>query len=587
MGPQEREIELYDYLEVILRRKWYILAGALLCVAGTSIYTSSALPLYQASAQIFIVPPQTELKETQVELFTLTPAFYQAVATADENVLAMNQLQQSLIDSLGLSLPQTPLSLEAEVVDNMRMVMRVSAADTLLARQILYAWIETFLDQNQALSATESKRYFNDVLAQYEQARDKLAEVDGALAELSGRTMLGVVEKQQVQYQKQLLAAQDSLVSAEFELREKESRREHIREAMQGMEQGGRPIYTLSAVEHAPLKANQLSPLAHRVLDCVSALDTLKKAQDQAEAQYNLALLEFDQGHNYNGLSRKVEEVAKAIESYQRSYIQAQSQQLTANANLQAIEKELAKHPEVIGDGPGLSELNPVRLELEKQRAEEGVSYEMARVYAERGQVELQEMQARHEAARRELYSVEKERQVLANRLARERAAVREQIDFYQATFDAARKAFLGYKMEVSVVEGEVGAKKLLTQYRRDHLHQLEQTIKGLQQDMAAEIAESERLNRERKTYTATFDRFAQLVEEARIAQQKAAKSVTNLRLITRDVMARPVGSAGQTQKIPMSAGLGALLSTVLVFLAEYIRKAREQRAAAGQDQGN
>jgi len=469
------------------------------------------------------------------------------------------------------------------MVDNMRMVMRVSAADTLLARQILYAWIETFLDQNQALNATESRRYYNDIVAQSEKARGKLEEVERALEKLSGRTMLGMVQQQQGQYQKQLLVAQDSLVSAEFGLREKESRLAHLREAMQGMELDGRPIYVLSAAEHTLLKASQLSPLAKQVLDCVSALDTLKKVQYHAEAQYNLALLEFDQDHDYAGLSRRVEEATKAIESYQGSYIQAQSQQMTSNANLQAIENELAKHPEVIGDGAGLRELNPVHIELERQRAEKGVSYEMAQVYAERGQAELEEMQVRLEEARREFYAAERARQALADRLAQERTTAREQVAFYLATFDAARKTYLDYRMELSAVEAEVAAIEKLAQSRRDHLHRLEQTISGLQQDMAEDIAESERLTREKKTFTATFERFAQLVEEARIAQQKADLSVTNLRLITRDVMARPVGSAVQAQKLPMSAAFGALLSTVLVFFWEYMRKARARRAVVGQ----
>ncbi len=598
MEPQEREVELIDYIEILLKRKWHILAGTLLCVVATSGYLflkAPDLPLYQASAQIFIVPSQAQaqLKETQVELPTLTPAFYQAVAMADENVLAMNQLQRALIDSLGLTLAQTPLSLEAEVVDNVRMVMRVSAADTLVARRVLYAWVDLFLDQNQALNATESKRYYRDIAAQYEQARENLERVDSAFMALSAKSMFSSVLSQQEQYKKILTAAQDFFVAAEFELKKKEDRLTRLREMMQGLEQDGSPIYTLSAAEREHLEHSLLSPPAQQMLAYVGTLDTLKEALGQARTQYNLSLIEFEREYNLPQLAREVEEVKETMDGYQQSYLLARSQQLTASVKLQAIEEEIKKHRPVVGDvgkagatpeggvgsGKVVREINPVYTELEQQQAKEGVTYEMARVYAERGEKELRELLLRLEQVQSSLFAVQQKRQVLVGELTRDTTSIGEQVKFFQDAFDAARRTYLENKKRLSGLELEVALEKGQTEDQKKQLGELEQSVIHLQESMAVELAESERLNREKKTFTATFERFSQLAEEARIAQQKAAHSATNLRLITRDVMARPAGGAERSQKIPTSAALGLLLSTVLVFLVEYIRKARQRRS--------
>mgnify|MGYP001559951651 CR=1 FL=1 len=113
-----------------------------------------------------------------------------------------------------------------------------------------------------------------------------------------------------------------------------------------------------------------------------AVLDSLKKALGQAEELYNLDLLEFDRERDFTKLSLEAEEVTNAVKEYQKSYLQARSQQMTASVNLQAIEEELKKHHPIVGNegnggvsgGKDIREINPVYTELEQQKAKAGVS---------------------------------------------------------------------------------------------------------------------------------------------------------------------------------------------------------------------
>ena len=87
---------------------------------------------------------------------------------------------------------------------------------------------------------------------------------------------------------------------------------------------------------------------------------------------------------------------------------------------------------------------------------------------------------------------------------------------------------------------------------------------------------EQDRLMRTRGTRQITYDRLAKLAEEARIASQIAS---ANLRIITR--AGTPVSEGELTrQSVPLAGAIGLILSVFVVFLVEYVSKARARQAA-------
>ena len=56
MEEYEREIELIDYIEVLLKRKKLIIIGTLVCVLVTGLYSVMQPRSYQAEALVVVSP---------------------------------------------------------------------------------------------------------------------------------------------------------------------------------------------------------------------------------------------------------------------------------------------------------------------------------------------------------------------------------------------------------------------------------------------------------------------------------------------------------------------------------------------------
>ena len=56
MQDYEREIELIDYIEVLLKRKKLIIIGTLVCVLVTGLYSITQPRSYQAEALVVVSP---------------------------------------------------------------------------------------------------------------------------------------------------------------------------------------------------------------------------------------------------------------------------------------------------------------------------------------------------------------------------------------------------------------------------------------------------------------------------------------------------------------------------------------------------
>ena len=63
---EEREIELIDYINVILKRKRFIIIGTLIFVLIASIYSFGrrAPTLYEAKASLLVIPPPFKAEMT-------------------------------------------------------------------------------------------------------------------------------------------------------------------------------------------------------------------------------------------------------------------------------------------------------------------------------------------------------------------------------------------------------------------------------------------------------------------------------------------------------------------------------------------
>ncbi len=98
MREYEREVEHYDYIEVLLKYKWFILVATFICGGiGWVLRPDPPPPLYEADVVLMIKggSPTSENSPGEIASSTQSTGFYQTLALADD-------LKQALIDSLEL-----------------------------------------------------------------------------------------------------------------------------------------------------------------------------------------------------------------------------------------------------------------------------------------------------------------------------------------------------------------------------------------------------------------------------------------------------------------------------------------------------
>ena len=95
---EEKEIELIDYINVLVKRKWVIVFGTVICAVAAMVLNAMKGPVpptYEARASVLVIPPvfRTELTPPQFSM-----NIYEALAKAQD-------LEQALVDTLKLQSP--------------------------------------------------------------------------------------------------------------------------------------------------------------------------------------------------------------------------------------------------------------------------------------------------------------------------------------------------------------------------------------------------------------------------------------------------------------------------------------------------
>ena len=91
---EEDEIDLIDYIKVLVKRRWVILGVTLTSFIGTILYNRTLPPpaqVYEATASLLIIPPPVKSEL----ISNLSVSVYQVLAEAQD-------LKENLIDELSL-----------------------------------------------------------------------------------------------------------------------------------------------------------------------------------------------------------------------------------------------------------------------------------------------------------------------------------------------------------------------------------------------------------------------------------------------------------------------------------------------------
>ncbi len=215
----EEEIDLREYLDVLVRRwKWIVALAVIAALAAAAVSFFVLKPTYEARALVLITNPRYQLRfdprlETISDIETASKA-YPTLAVSDD-------LLKQVLDSLDPPLPETQRTLQAlrgkvsasAGADPSLLQLTTTNGDPERAAQIANTWAEQYVIYVNELYGRRSEdvAFFNE---QFEAARSVLDAAEEALVDYEARNQQSIL-------QARLTAKQSALrdyLSAQHEL---------------------------------------------------------------------------------------------------------------------------------------------------------------------------------------------------------------------------------------------------------------------------------------------------------------------------------------------------------------------------------
>jgi len=277
------------------------------------------------------------------------------------------------------------------------------------------------------------------------------------------------------------------------------------------------------------------------------------------------------------------------------------------------LKKEWRQHKPTLD---GSENANPIYLDLGQQLADQRVEHETARAISAGGKQQIEELEERLKEIRKIYHPLRLERIRFENEFTKKRMQLEHEFTLKKTRIEreftlkredlegefTLKKTDLDKKLETLRDAYDTAFQTDWENYKSSqtsivtlrpvvqHLHreiedleiqqqQVQEELKAVQDSISFLLLQRDRLGRNQQIYQETFDRFSKLVEETRIAREKAAGDI---QLLTRAVEPRLLPRGTQRQKALIGAAVGFMLSTVFAFLLEYVHKARQLRRNAG-----
>ena len=161
--PEFEEIDLRDYLEVLLRHKYMILGIFFVCVIAAAVLSFRVLPpVYRSTARVIISSPPSrtapEFKsyEEYLSFRTFNPIVYSPEIYVQ--LFKSPSLEEKVIETLnlrdrigkGFSSENLEGISSMQVASNTRIIeLNIEYKDAVLARDIANTWVKLFIEENK------------------------------------------------------------------------------------------------------------------------------------------------------------------------------------------------------------------------------------------------------------------------------------------------------------------------------------------------------------------------------------------------------------------------------------------------------
>lgn len=588
MNDNERDVELIDYIEVVLRYKWLIGLVTVACMLGAH-FRPIAPNWYAARSLIYVAPQSSsgEARGTEMELPSLSPAFYKKIAEADQVRLIIAELQSAMEDSLGIA--PAPVGMQVGIVETAGIQLEVRSTVPALPVGLVNAWTDTFMVLSEGLSASELGSIYKSVQAQFETASSRLKQAEDALETFDESSALPVLMARSGASMRQDSLLQTEILSKQQFLDSESDRLARAQAVVASVEQNGVPIHRMTTAQLEALSTSRLQPLASQLLNSMRQRNALENELRTLEADGLDHIAQLAGLHQSENQPRAAS-FQSAIDSYKVSIERARHTLLDYRDSLRGVETALYLEPENPGSSGNTSggqswrqaddkSLNALRITpdtpnrahlfLQADRARYRVAIATAETRLKEGPAIIALLESGGMESLQALRNLQETND-------RARGALRDQLDLVESIHVEASNRYESAKRLAGPLGRDVDALSHEIQDMTGRMSGLRQSAADVTGRLQRLRLERDRLVRSHETLSATYARFAQLTEEARIAAQIASG---NLRVITRAVT--PVGEGvPSSNKVPLAGAAGFALAVFIAFFYEYMSKARAASAS-------
>ncbi len=223
---QEEEIDLREYINILLRRKGIIILIFLIAVITAAIVSYFVLqPVYEADVVITVSEPK--IKSSLVDEISLEDY---------KNLIKDIEIEEKLIQKLNLNEPSlelTPYDLEQmltiELPKGTNLIkMNLQASEPKLTKDIINAWATLFVEKNKRLYFDEVKKAKTDIEDKLKLAEHDFFEIEEKVIKFNETDSVKAIEDEIKYKTTKILDFKSRLIDIQLSLKKEKAGKEYI-----------------------------------------------------------------------------------------------------------------------------------------------------------------------------------------------------------------------------------------------------------------------------------------------------------------------------------------------------------------------
>lgn len=555
------EIDLADYIRVIIKRKWLIIIGTLLCFFLGIAYSSTKKQAYEARASLLVIPPPYK---TELAPPTFSMDVYEELSKAQD-------LRQAIIDSLELydkegkklTISGVDGLLKTELVQatgapqsgpgSSLMHLIVTSVDTVLLPPVKIAnkWAELFVEKNSGINSQETGGSYDFIRKQYIIARDTLQALEDTMMVFNRRHNIDILKADLVPTNAKLSEYQTDMVNMSLELNSLEETLTSQEKYLLAVETNlGEWVGALDIKEFGGINRRILDHDQRRILDTtVRTRDIVQELREQVrnfEDDKDLSLMKEDLLLKRSTLVTYMNELSRITVDM---------------SSVSQILQEIKQDGEHTLGGPGTI-VETLPAETLREFASIHLGYNLLIPRHKYLVIETERLKAETDSLEN-LYT--------DNTL--ELALLQEKLTTAEQSYQSLLAQYRETKSQINSLKLSINTMRPKVKYQKAERRNLEDKTKSLVTKIANLELERARLDRDITVYKSTFDKFAGLLENARVAKANQSSDIK--------IVARAVDAVGLSSKLLITISIfgvgGGFCALFLAFVLEYVEKARSR----------